>query len=238
MKPTLKRAFARAGISVSRIPRVPLAFTDQQACFAGKPARCIFDVGASIGRVALEYRRLFPAAAVYAFEPLGEHYEKLVENTRGDVRIHPMRLAVSDINGPIEFNVNDMPDTSSVLPSRANAAPEYATTGRQTVESVTLDRFAARNGIDSIDILKMDIQGAELRALHGAAELLHGHRVGVVYCEVLFRKLYERQPLFHDVSAFLQAHGYRLINLYNPVHHGREMQWADALFASPAIEGA
>ena len=233
MRSTIKSLFARIGIAVSRIPRVPPAFADQVALFENTSVRCVVDLGASIGTFAKEYRTLFPQAEVYAFEAFEEHFRQLEANTRHDPLIRPLHLAVSDVIGPVVLNVNRLPDTNSILTSRAATNPrQYDTTGQEAVPSVTLDHFAAAHGIRTIDILKMDIQGAELRALRGATGLLQDRRIRMVYCEVWFREMYDQQPLFHDIARFLQAFDYRLINLYNCVYHGREVQWGDALFAS------
>jgi hypothetical protein len=49
---------------------------------------------------------------------------------------------------------------------------------------VSLDAFCVERGIDRIDLLKMDIQGHENYALAGAASLLAGRRIGMIYMEL------------------------------------------------------
>lgn len=103
------------GIAVSRIPKLPPAFADQQALFGNAPVRCVVDRGASIGIVAQEYRKLFPQAEVFAFEAFEEHFRQLETNTRHDPLIRPLHLGVSDVIGPVALNVNCLPDTNSIL---------------------------------------------------------------------------------------------------------------------------
>jgi FkbM family methyltransferase len=212
------------------------AFSDQKLAFIGSNVGCIFDVGASTGGYALKYRKLFPESRVYAIEAFGEHFQQLEANTGSDPRITPLHMAVSDVIGNLQLNVNVLPDTNSILVSNpAGTSGEYRTLRQETVPSVTLDHLAAAHNIGAIDILKMDIQGAELRALRGASRLLREHRIGIVYSEVLFRELYGGQPFFCDIANFLHGFGYRLVNLYDANFSGQEMQWADAIFASPKI---
>src|SRR5581483_11069677 len=63
---------------------------------------------------------------------------------------------------------------------------------------------------DSIDFLKLDIQGFELHALEGALDTLQ--RTAVVHCEVEFTPIYSRQPLFYQVHDFLAKHDFVFID--------------------------
>ena len=117
----------------------------------------------------------------------------------------------------LTMNINDSPMTSSLLP-RGAAAERYfahATALREarTVEAVALDDWAARAGVDRIDLLKLDLQGYELEALLGARRLLRA--TAAVLVEVSFVPLYAGGATFGDVDGFLRAHGFKLYNLYH-----------------------
>jgi hypothetical protein len=109
--------------------------------------------------------------------------------------------------------------------------------GEETVSTITLDHFCEQNQINQIDVLKMDIQGYELKALQGARNLLSRRAVRLVYSEVLFAPLYTGQAFFHDISAFLAGFGYHLYSLY-ALMRGRNgmLGWADAIFLSPKMQ--
>jgi hypothetical protein len=79
----------------------------------------------------------------------------------------------------------------------------------------------------------MDIQGGELAALRGAANLLRDRRIKAIYCEVEVYPLYKSQPQFWDIGAFLHAHGFNFYSFYDRYYHPdnpRVLSWADALF--------
>jgi hypothetical protein len=85
--------------------------------------------------------------------------------------------------------------------------------------------------INHIHLLKLDVQGAELKVLQGSTRLLARKAIGLIYAEVEFIPLYQNQPLFHDVSAWLYAYGYRCFGLYNLAYQRNgQLTYGDAIF--------
>lgn len=81
-----------------------------------------------------------------------------------------------------------------------------------------------------MELMKFDIQAAELTALRGAAETLSS-TTRLVYAEVFFNPLYEGGAMFGDIDAYLRQFGFRLYNLYKPRADQRDMLlWANAIF--------
>lgn len=106
------------------------------------------------------------------------------------------------------------------------------------VKTVRLDDIAELTDVDAI---KIDVQGAELDVFRGAERLLGG--VMTIISEVEFVPLYEDQPLFGDVDAFLRGKGFLLHHLppcqgrmiapvrsSNPAVGGSQSMWSDAIF--------
>lgn len=98
---------------------------------------------------------------------------------------------------------------------------------REEVEVCTLDRWCQDNDIDPkrVNILKLDVQGAELQALYGARKLLETTKV--VYLEVSFVPIYKDIPLFGEIDGFLRECGYRRHAIYPS---DQPQNWADALY--------
>lgn len=110
-----------------------------------------------------------------------------------------------------------------------------------TIETVSLDRFAARHGIDDVDFIKIDIQGAELDVFEGGAATLTN--VTAIVSEVEFIPHYVGQPLFGHVCAFLMQRGFmfhkflgmagralRPVVMNNDKNSASQHIWTDALF--------
>lgn len=96
--------------------------------------------------------------------------------------------------------------------ARFNNLPEVAnldfTVG---IETTTLDSFCQTEGIDEIDFLQVDVQGADLQVLEGASQIL-GSILGI-QIEVAFSELYVNQPLFADVDTYMRKQGFTFFNL-------------------------
>lgn len=100
---------------------------------------------------------------VYAFEPDLFNYNILLKNIQinsiGD-SIIPVNIVLSDSAGTVKiFESNS--SMSSVNPA-----------GVKSIQSITLDEFVKRNNIESVDFIKLDVEGSEMRILKGAIETI------------------------------------------------------------------
>jgi FkbM family methyltransferase len=149
-----------------------------------RSARTFVDVGANTGIYSLAAAVDDPARAVYAFEPFPAVYAYLVRNIalNGLANVHAFPIALSDFTGSIPFFI---PSASAVFPFSASTAEGLvAQVDRIQVQATTLDRFVAEQGIDRLDLIKVDTETTEHQVLRGAADILRGHRP-LVICEVL-----------------------------------------------------
>ena len=71
------------------------------------------------------------------------------------------------------------------------------------VDVTTIDDFIKENNIDKVDVVWMDIQGNELRALKGMKECLD--KIKIIQTEAGVREYYENHTLFHDIEKFLKV---------------------------------
>jgi Methyltransferase FkbM domain len=78
-----------------------------------------------------------------------------------------------------------------------------------------VDAFCKQKGIDSVDILKVDVEGSEAAVFRGAEGLFQKRAVRNVFTEVYFNPLYVGMPIFADLDAHLKAKGFRLHGIYS-----------------------
>lgn len=214
---------------------------EKQREFIGRDnVSVIFDVGARFGAVSRIYRQIFPTANIYAFEPFPESFKRLSETTSADNHIHCFNTAISDKSGEELLHVNKFTAANSTFRTAQSESvlnEICKTQDTLSVKAITINDFMNEKKIDQIDILKLDIQGGELKALKGAENLLKNGKIIMIYAEVSFINIYESQPLFHDVAKFLYSFGYRIIDIYNPWYIKNKLIWADALFISTTMPG-
>ena len=142
-----------------------------------------------------------------------------------------MGVALNDQAGTLPFIVQNFSAASSFFPLRAGylAALGLPDEAQQIeIPARRLDDVAAEAGIDSLDLLKLDCQGAELRVLRGAPGLLQ--RTRFVRTEVMFEPIYHGGALFHEVHALLRSHGFTLVRLDDFRGIGDSIDQADALY--------
>jgi len=193
---------------------------------SGRRRPVIFDIGACEGEDSIRYARLVPAGRVFSFEPLPANQELIRRNFAryGASNAELVPVALSDRAGPATFHVsggrppqefsgtdwNYGNKSSSLLPPAA-AEPMHGWIvfpEKIEVRCETLDAFCAARGIDRIDFIHMDVQGAESLVLAGAAAMLP--RIGALWLEVSDAELYRGQKLRGDIQDWLAARGFRL----------------------------
>lgn len=153
-----------------------------------KPGCVFVDGGANLGIFSAAAATLAgPDGTVLAFEPARDTFANLQRNVGlGNGNIRAYNVALADTSGHAQlFHVNGGPVGYSLGRHADGAASE-------TVRTVRLDDVVAEAGIDRVDVVKLDVEGAEEVALRGATDLLSRCRPTV---------LFELQPAAPTVSS-------------------------------------
>lgn len=114
--------------------------------------KVIVDAGAHIGMASILFARKYPSAKILAIEPEPSNFAALVRNTSPYKTIIPIQAAL-------------WKETGEVALGRSNAhvkgAFQILESGELRVRAITMEKLMCENEIDAIDILKVDIEGAE-----------------------------------------------------------------------------
>jgi FkbM family methyltransferase len=202
----------------------------------------ILDVGAHVGLVTRKYRQLFPHAIIHSFEPFPPSYEKLKDRVgANNANTQTHNLALCDKNGSINFNVNSSAATNSILPTDPKGSKFWSrglleTQQHLQVSTTTIDSFCEEQKIKKIDILKLDVQGAEFLVLSGAKHMLAQHLISVIYLEILMAPTYAGQRNLFEYINLLAPLGYNFFDFYNPVRKGHRLLQFDVLFVLKGME--
>jgi len=198
----------------------------------------IIDGGAHRGGSVEAFSRFAPQAEFHCFEPDPMLVKELTATFAGKPNVHVVKAALGESKGKATFNINVSRPTNSLLPS-GEALQSDLQSLCQLVEQVevdvlTIDDYCEAESLGRVDIIKLDLQGYDYKALLGAQKTLHDARVVLV--EVLFVEIYKGCNLFPDVLCLMGERGYSLYTLCG-LHYGNqdELLWADAIFVNSAL---
>lgn len=203
----------------------------------GRVDPVIIDGGAHRGGSVEAFSEYAPQAQFHCFEPdpsLAQEISRLFSD-RTHVRV--VMAALGDAKGKATFNINVSRPTNSLLAPGDALQPDLQSlcelVEQVEVDIVTIDTYCETQKLDRVDIIKLDLQGYDYKALLGAKTALLGARV--VLIEVLFVEIYKGCNLFPDVLQFMGECGYTLFTLCG-LHYGTqdELLWADAIFVNSA----
>ena len=201
--------------------------------FVAPDAVCI-DVGASYGVYTVVLSRLVgPGGQVIAIEPRPRslHVLRTARALLGVRNVRILPIAVSDRAGgetlvtPRRRWLLPVPGRTFLKGGMEGSGGDYYDGWRDEfggaaevdVPTATLDDVVQRARLERLDLIKIDVEGAELRVLHGAADALRRWRP-VVICEIEDRHTRKYGHGADDVLRALTDLGYRALVFTDPGH--------------------
>jgi FkbM family methyltransferase len=186
-----------------------------------KPGMVILDIGAHVGLFTLgAAKRVGPRGKVYSFEPAPATFELLRRqiclNGWRD-RVEAVRCVVSDVVGTVPFYAHGTSMAASLCRENVELLnPERlaAPACRHDVASVTIDALCLERKI-APDVVKIDVEGAELRVLRGARNILETGQV-VILCEIHPQQTVNCGSSAAELESFLAKFGYTVERLDEP----------------------
>ncbi len=171
-------------------------------------AKVIFDVGANVGTWTRLAHAYSPEAEIYAFEPFAQAFNELSAMPFSDT-VHYYNVALG--NAPEKKNLFTYVESSafnSLYPRQLGIE-----TSSVSVDVTTVDLFCAAHAIQSIDFLKIDVEGAELAVLQGAHDMIAQGRIKVVQFEYGGTYI-DAHILLKDVFEFFAHTPYQLYKVF------------------------
>ena len=182
----------------------------------------IFDVGSRDCGQSIEFYNKFPNAKIYAFECNPNTLNICKKNIEQySDRITLIEGAVCDYDGEIKFYpINQQKTITSWKDGNPGASSLFKSNGKYQVEQYVqdeivtnchrLDSVMQKYGIPKVDILWMDLQGAELLALKGLG--VHLQNVKYIHTEISYREMYSGQVMFEELNNFIISNEFIIKN--------------------------
>jgi FkbM family methyltransferase len=179
-----------------------------------RPGNVFYDIGGNVGFFTLLGARLVGSTgAVYAFEPVPGNAVAIQRNASLNRATHVtvIQVALSDESGSRRLLLAEHAG-GAVLESVGSPPPDVA--GSIEVEAWPLDRLATERQLARPDVVKIDVEGAELNVLRGMQGMLRGDRPAIVL-ELDSADRSRCEAKIDECRAFLDPFGYRFETLSN-----------------------
>jgi len=177
--------------------------------FRGDENDTILDIGANEGFYTLRMKQENPTARVLSVEPINTTYQLLTTNlalnhcTRSQV--YPVHAAAAKEHRHVEmFRHSHVPTVSSEHINQLDQPwIKPSNLQKELVKAFSLDEMCRHAGFEAVDLVKIDVEGAEIDVLQGAKEVLE--RASRIVLEW-------HSPELKDAAiTFLQKRGFRLL---------------------------
>lgn len=194
-----------------------------------------FDIGANVGYFSESLNKTYRIKKGVIIEPIALHTKLLKSKFDNDTIFKIYPIALSEKDGFADFYINEEFDSvSSLLEIEHKSAelehlniskPKKSTVVTRTLDSVATENF--KNEI--IDLVKIDVQGAEHLILMSGTETLK--RTKLVYTEFSYKPLYKGSSTFYDLYHLMYKNDFILVDVAKGyTNNDGELLQGDALF--------
>lgn len=174
----------------------------------------IFDVGAWDFGDSIRFKNRFPDAEVYSFELMQENYNRFSPLAES-IGIKTYNLGVSDEDGEARYYRSYHSHGDNAQSSLLEPSPLYKEKygdmvrheeAEDIAKCMTISSFCLQNKISNIDVLHIDVEGAEGKVLDGLGDL----RPTLIFAEFLIDGGWKGQQSFEEILDNLYDIGYMI----------------------------
>ncbi len=170
----------------------------------------ILEAGACDGRDTLQMATVWEKAQIHAFEPIESLFEETKKKVQNFKQIHIYKAGLASKTGNTTLYVSEGKSTgsSSIMKPKEHLEihPEVLFKKEIEIEVFTIDEWAKKNNISKIDLMWLDLQGAEMSVLKSSPNILNTTKA--IFSEVSLKQMYENTPLYPEFRAWLETQGF------------------------------
>ena len=200
----LNRYFLPNGLQ--RIQDVMLKKYSDDHCYIEK-GDVVVEIGANIGEFTIAAANI--AKQIYAFEPDPNCLDCLEKNVQKFSNVEIVRMGASEENGKKVFFLSSEDADSSFIKPKTYS-------DRLEIEAIRLDTWMDKTGVDYIDFLKVEAEGAELEVLKGLGNKIR--QVNKISVDGGPER--EGKPTYKMVAEYLKENNFKVhVNRYQVNAH-------------------
>lgn len=201
---------------------------------AGQNLKLVIDIGANTGLWSRHFLNCAKPEKLISYEPVPHVFKELETILRPHPFAEARCIALGNSQGKRTFYVTKDTTGASLLPPKAEmnelVKGNWDVQEEINCEADTLDNQL--NGLPTVDLLKIDVQGAEIEVLKGATNTLTRTRYLLV--EFNYMDQYEGGSSLTDLHEYITLKtGFYLHNISRPLIIGTKAVYSDALYINP-----
>ncbi|NJN43191.1 MAG: FkbM family methyltransferase [Flammeovirgaceae bacterium] len=172
--------------------------------------KIILDVGANVGQYAEMAHSICAQAKIYSFEPVKATFEILSKKMSGNEQVMCIKKGLYKESRKVKINIYPGSEHSSFHDIKGVS---YEVVQQEEIETTTGDQFMKEMDIEKVDLLKLDVEGAEMDALLGFSVALASQKIRLVQFEYGYINITSK-VLLADYYDFFEKYGYRIGKIY------------------------
>lgn len=177
------------------------------------PAKLIFDVGANTGDWSQRAAKAMPGATIHAFEVVPSTFALLKEKVQALPQVRPVNMGLSDHEGVLDIHHDPAyPELATSVTGFSENFHHY----QPQVASLPVvmgSQYCQEQGIEHIDLLKIDVEGHEPQVLKGFESMLQAGAIDVIQFEYGYVNI-DTRYLLKDYYDYLGGLGMRIGKIF------------------------
>ena len=168
--------------------------------------KVIFDIGANIGAYSYLFSKQYPNSNIYSFEPVVDNFNNLVKNMEHSniKNVTPYNYGFYKECAELELGVPIIDEKDSRGGTYRFVDTQEELTNKVLSKFMVLDEYVSENNITEIDILKLDVEGAE-------KDVFKGGKNALKITKMLHIELWHDHL---DMIDYLESSNFKLVGRY------------------------
>jgi FkbM family methyltransferase len=190
--------------------------------------RVVLDVGANVGQTIDGISRVYPAAEIFAIEPVGASFKLISDRFSSNQNVHCIHAAMGSKARSTRITARGTASNNKIV-------DENFVGDQESVEMITGDTLCFARGLAEVSFLKIDTEGYDLEVLLGFRQMLKTERISLVQVEAGMGVFNTSHVPFFELHDYLTELGYHVFGFYDQSSelNGRPvLRRADVIFIS------
>jgi FkbM family methyltransferase len=171
--------------------------------FVDKEIKNVMEIGSLNGNDSLLFKNHYPYANVFCIEGLPDNFNQYLKDL---TNITPINAVIADYDGTIQYHYKNINGIHGIL----DRGQEYGSKVLE-LQCYTIKTICENYNIDSIDLVKIDVEGATYEILDSMGDMIK--TIKIMHIETESYPFFKNQKLHDVVSDYLTKKGFTMVDM-------------------------